>query len=396
MIGWTRKTVCPFCFHAFALRAMRFRCLAPTCKGREIDPIYADARGTEAVVKGRVLLPGKVGLSGVPHEALCDACKMISHTKLCPYCHFELPHDVGQVDQRIIAIIGGRATGKTHYIASLITRLQNDVGKNFGFTVRMLGDQTQERWERDFYTPLFVRKTVLQPSRPAQIDPEIKSPLIFRLTFNGSGGGYRRVLNLSFFDSAGEDMSSLTTMALQNRYITYANGIIFLLDPLQIPSIRQQLATSANFPAADLKASPEYIVGRLRDLFEREHRLRVTQKVKVPVAFTLSKIDTLFALLEPGSEFHHPGNHNGYLDLDDVQSVHSEILTYLSLWLNPNFCNIIHSNFGRYTYFGVSSLGEQPDQNNRLSAISPLRVEDPFLWILQQFGLIRSKKRSSR
>jgi len=192
---------------------MRFRCLAPTCKGREVDPIYADARGTEAVVKGRVLLPGKIGLSGVPHEALCDACRTVSHTKLCPYCHFELPHDVGQVDQRIIAIIGGRATGKTHYIASLITRLQNDVGKNFGFTVRMLGDQTQERWERDFYTPLFVRKTVLQPSRPAQIDPEIKSPLIFRLTFNGSGSGYRRVLNLSFFDSAGEDMSSLATMA---------------------------------------------------------------------------------------------------------------------------------------------------------------------------------------
>jgi hypothetical protein len=165
-----------------------------------------------------------------------------------------------------------------------------------------------------------------------------------------------------------------------------------LLDPLQIPSIRQQLA-SANFPPADLKASPEYIVGRLRDLFEREHRLRATQKVKVPVAFALSKIDALFQLLEPGSEFHHAGQHGGYLDLDDVQSVHSEIQTYLSLWLSPNFCNIIHSSFGRYNFFGVSSLGEQPDQNNRLSSISPLRVEDPFLWILQQFGLIRGKKR---
>src|SRR5437868_14159613 len=110
MAVWTSKTICPFCFHAFPLRAMRFRCLAPTCKGREVDPIYAEARGTEAVIKGRVLLPGKSSLfSGVPHEALCDACKMVSHTRLCPYCHFELPHDVGHADQRIIAIIGGRA-----------------------------------------------------------------------------------------------------------------------------------------------------------------------------------------------------------------------------------------------------------------------------------------------
>lgn len=390
MLGWTRKTICPFCFHAFTLSTMRFRCLAPTCKGRETDTIYAEVRGSEAVTMGRVLLPGKVPFGSFPHEAICDACNTISHTRLCPFCHFELPHDVGQVDQRIIAIIGGRATGKTHYIASLITRLQHEVGKNFGFTVRMLGDQTQERWERDFYTPLFVRKTILQPSRPAEIDPEIKSPLIFRLTFNGSR--YRRVLNLSFFDSAGEDMGSLVTMALQNRYITYADGIIFLLDPLQIPNVRQQLP-SANFPPADLKASPEYIVGRLRDLFEREHRLRPTQKVKVPIAFTLSKIDTLFPLLEPGSEFHHAGHLARSFDLDDVQSVHSEILTYLSLWMNPNFCNIIHNSFARYNYFGISSLGEQPDQNNRLSAINPIRVEDPFLWILYQFGLIRGKKR---
>lgn len=390
MLGWTRKTICPFCFHAFALSTMRFRCLAPTCKGRETDSIYAEVRGSEAVTMGRVLLPGKVPFGSIPHEAMCDACKVVSHTRLCPFCHFELPHDVGQVDQRIIAIIGGRATGKTHYIASLITRLQHEVGKNFGFTVRMLGDQTQERWERDFYTPLFVRKTILQPSRPAEIDPEIKSPLIFRLTFNGNR--YRRVLNLSFFDSAGEDMGSLVTMALQNRYITYADGIIFLLDPLQIPHVRQQLP-GANFPPADLKASPEYIVGRLRDLFEREHRLRPTQKVKVPIAFTLSKIDTLFPLLEPGSEFHHAGHLARSFDLDDVQSVHSEIQSYLSLWMNPNFCNIIHSSFARYNYFGISSLGEQPDQNNRLSAINPIRVEDPFLWILYLFGLIRGKKR---
>ncbi|MBV9227943.1 MAG: hypothetical protein JOZ18_01425 [Chloroflexi bacterium] len=366
--------------------------MAPTCTGRETDSVYAEASGYGATVMGRVLVPRKRLFDfKVPFEVECDTCQHVSRTRLCPHCHFELSHDIGQIDQRIIAIIGGRATGKTHYIASLITRLQHDTGKNFDLAVRMLGDKTQERWERDFYVPLFVHKTVLQPNRPAEIDPEVKSPLIFRLTLNSEKNS-RRALNISFFDSAGEDMTSLTTMSIQNRYITQADGIVFLLDPLQIPYIRQQLP-AANMPPADRKASPEYIVGRLRDLFEREHKLRPMQKVKVPIAFTLSKMDTLFHLLEPGSEFHHPGQHYGYLDFDDVQSVHTEAANYLRTWINANFCNVIHDNFACYNYFGVSSLGEQPDTSNRLTAVSPLRVEDPFLWILYQLGLVKGKKR---
>ncbi|HLZ63265.1 MAG TPA: hypothetical protein VKR06_40550 [Ktedonosporobacter sp.] len=365
--------------------------MAPTCSGRGTDTVYATARGSAKMMMGQVIAPARRSLVlGIPREATCDTCKTISHTRLCPHCHFELSHDVGLIDQRIIAIIGGRATGKTHYIASLITRLQQEIASQFGFTIRMLGDHTQERWERDFYRPLFIRKTVLQPNRPAEVDPQVKAPLIFRLTFENAGR--KRVLNLSFFDTAGEDMASLGTMSLQNRYITHADGIVFLLDPLQIPDVRQQFP-AAVLPPADPSVSPEHIISRLRDLFERDQALRVTQKVRTPIAFALSKLDVLFPLLEPGSEFHHPGGHCGYLDLDDVQSVHTEVANYLALWISANFRGIIDGGFARYTYFGVSSLGEQPDPENRVSAVSPLRVEDPFLWILYQLGFVKGKRR---
>jgi GTPase SAR1 family protein len=353
---------------------------------------------------GRIIAPSQRKLQFSPQrETVCESCKKSSRTHICPHCHFELSHDVGLIDQRIIAIIGGRATGKTHYIASLITRLQQETGKYFDFTVRILGDNTQERWERDFYTPLFVQKTVLQPNQPAEIDPLVKTPLIFRFTFDN--GINRRALNLSFFDTAGEDMTSLATLSAQNRYITHADGIIFLLDPLQIPTIRQTIGkgtegtketgtfSMVTLPPTDVKAAPEYIVGRLRDLFEREFHLRATQKIKIPIAFSLSKVDTLFPLFEPGSELHHPGHHPGIMDLDDVQSVHTEIATYLSAWISPNFCRMIDDSFARYHYFGISSLGEQPNAQNRLSDVNPLRVEDPFLWILYQLGLVKGRSR---
>jgi len=256
----------------------------------------------------------------------------------------------------------------------------------------MLGDNTQERWERDFYTPLFIRKTVLQATQRAEADSQVKAPLIFRLTF--TSGNYKRALNLSFFDSAGEDMTSLTTMSIQNRYICHADGIIFLLDPLQIPNVRQQLTqATAKVPPADPKASPENIVGRLRDLFEREYNLRAVEKIKVPIAFTLSKIDTLVPILEPGSELQRPAEHFGHLDLDDVQSVSTEVENYMAEWISPNFCNLVSTGFARYHYFGVSSLGEQPDASNHLSAVNPLRVEDPFLWLLHELDFIKGKKR---
>ena len=387
-----QKITCPFCFEMFPLQDICFRCVAPSCSGRAPDQEYARAHGyTVANIMGHVIQPPRqTWRLGMPREVRCDACKYVSRTPICPLCHFELSHDIGSTDQRIIAIIGGRATGKTHYIASLIHRLQHEVGGNFNLAVRMVGDDTVGRWERDFHTPLFVRKTVLQANRPAEIDAQVKAPLMFRLTFEN--GAFRHALNISFFDSAGEDMTSLSTMLVQNRYICRADGIIFLLDPLQISSVRQQLST-ANLPPQDSNASPEYIVGRLRDLFEREYHLRATQKVKTPLAFTLSKVDTLAPLLEPGSELLHPGNHFSQLDLDDVQSVSTEIGNYLSEWINPNFCSVIDKNFAYYRYFGVSSLGEQPDAHNRLSTVSPLRVEDPFLWMLYKLNLIKGKKR---
>ena len=327
---------------------------------------------------------------GLPSAVECGSCKVESRTRICPTCHFELSHDIGQIDQRIISIIGGRATGKTHYIVSLITRLQHEVGRNINLTVRMLGDNTQERWERDFYTPLFVRKTLLQPNRPGAIDPTVKAPLMFRLTL--TSGGKKRVLNMSFFDSAGEDMNSLDTLSIQARYICHSHGIIFLLDPLQIQSVRDQLPSHVNAPVQDVKAAPDYIIDRLRNLFERQQYVKANKKVKVPIAFTLSKVDTLFPLVEPGSALHRPGEHFGQVDLDDVQNVSTEISNYLGSWINPNFCNVIEDNFACYRFFGVSSLGGQPDANFHLATVNPFRVEDPFLWILYELGLLKGKK----
>lgn len=381
---------CPFCFSSFSPQEMLFRCVSLSCSGRAADAVYATARGYAITPMGRVLPPLQRRF-GIPRFTECDLCHRETRTRLCPTCHFELSHDVGQIDQRIIAIIGGSNTGKSHYIAALITRLQHEVGANFQFGVSMLGDGTRDRWLRDFYRPLFENKTVLQPTLRGAVDSRVKNPLIFRLTLAQSN--HIRALNLSFFDTAGEDMTFLEvdTLGVEARYITQADGIIVLLDPLQIASVRQRLPR-VNTPPPDPKAQPEFIVSRLRELFERRLNIPPSKKIKTPIAFTLSKVDTLRSIVAPDSALLRHSEHFGELDLDDVQSVSTEIGSYLKTWINLNFYEEIHLKFAHYRYFGISSLGEQPDAQNRLSSINPLRVEDPFLWILYQLGLIKGKK----
>jgi hypothetical protein len=389
---------CPFCFALFSALDIHFCCIEPRCTGWTEDTIYARARSILPVRKGHVFGVEKTNngkMPGIPRSARCPVCLMMSNTRLCPECHFELSHDIGQVRQRIIAIVGARNTGKSHYIASVISSLRNEIGDNFKLAMRMLGDETQIRWEQDFYRPLFERKTVLPGTRPAQIDARVKAPLVIRLTSNS--GPWKQALNISLFDSAGEDMTASNTLAVQARYITHADGIIFMIDPLQLDSVCQQLFNS---PATgvDPQAHPERILERILDLFELKHgphllsRFGLMHKINVPVAFTLSKVDMLVPIIDPGSPLKRASEHHGAVDLTDIQSISTEVSSYLHRWMgSKNFCDNIQHNFSNFQYFGVSSLGYQPDDKNPV-VTNPLRVEDPLLWLLYKMNFIRGKK----
>lgn len=391
------KITCPFCFESFGAQEIHFRCINPQCQGRAEDILYARKRGLQPEQKGHAFGLEKVTngrVLSISCSARCDMCEMMSDTRLCPECHFELSHDVGQVPQRTIAVIGGRSTGKSHYIASVIHALRNEVGENFKLAVRMLGDETQIRWERDFYRPLFERKTVLQPTQPGLLDARVKAPLALRITFNN--GAWKQAFNISLFDSAGEDMVTSDALKVQARYIPHADGIIFMIDPLQLDSVRQQLP-SVSKTNMDPQAHPEHILERLLDLFERQSsphflsRFGIMRKINVPIAFTLSKIDMLTPILDPGSPLIRASEHHGAVDLTDIQSVSTEATSYLRRWRLNNFCDNVEHNFSNYLYFGVSSLGQQPNEKNPV-VTNPVRVGDPLLWLLYKLNFLHGKR----
>ncbi|MBN2469789.1 MAG: hypothetical protein JXN59_03605, partial [Anaerolineae bacterium] len=389
--GGARPITCPFCFTQFSAAEALFRCGNPRCPGREEDEIYADFQGLMTPqTMGAVFSAGLEGRRNRPQRtAACPDCGAETHKRVCPTCHYELLYDAGLTEERTIAIMGGRGTGKSNYIAMLIDRLENEIGAHFEAGVRAMGDRTRERYDRDFYTPLFRNNQVIPPTRTAGVDIATRTPLVFRIQFSTG-----KAANLVIFDTAGEDMQSLETISTEARYLLFADALIFLMDPLQIPAIRQ-LVPERQLPPADPGAEPEYIVGRLRELYEQEFGLRGQDRITKPVAFALSKVDMLYPLLDPGSALFRTGEHFDGLNTRDLQSVHSEVGAYLRAWLGQRFETLVRMNFATYHYFGVSSFGkapEGPSGQQTVEGAAPLRIEDPILWIFHAFGLIKSQR----
>ncbi len=197
---------------------------------------------------------------------------------------------------------------------------------------------------------------------------------------------------IGLFDISGEDMQMLNTSVALKRYIRHAHGIIFLFDPATFPNVQYQINHESK-SGSSTTIPPDNSVLALRSLFEAERLVRTTEKVKTPIAFTLSKVDTIQSLLDPASPLRRPGLYHSDIEQEQLQSLSTEALSLFNAWSNPNFGNLVNSEFATYAYFGVSALGRQADENNQLAAISPLHVEDPFLWLLLQLKVLKKDKR---
>jgi ABC-type lipoprotein export system ATPase subunit len=427
MIQLIPELRCPFCFKSFPVSRIRFRCKLPTCSAQELDEVYAKERQMRSFVMGKVFAPAENEAWNwmhreVPRKALCRSCNTDSYAHLCPECHFELPHDVGRVRQRIIAIIGGVGTGKSYLIGSLLFALQNEVGTNMQMTVSMLDDDTQKRWRDEFYTPVFEEKKQIQLTQTAAIDARVRIPLVLRLTsenalvrsirqqlrkvrllrqLNVERLLFKRLLNTSIFDSSGEDMINLERVSTHVRSIIHADGLIFIIDPLQLDKVRQylrQLDKDIALPTQNPNSRPISLLDRLFKLFEQNGGVAPGGSIGIPTAFVLSKIDMLGfkghgirPLLPPDSNLLKDRQHYQKVNVNEFKAISSEVETYLRDWISDGFCDKIAQRFPNAYYFGVSACGTQHTPTTRPEILEPLHVEEPFLWLLNEYGFIKQK-----
>lgn len=370
------KYVCPNCIEEQDLNAVEYYCNNTDKK--------TDCSNAANMVR---IKPANM------KKPVCDVCQKPLTSMCCPKCGFELPGNIGIIKNHPIAIIGAKESGKSNYIAVLIDELKNSIGRAFNAALLPTGgDKTINRYKTDFYTPIFRDRTCVRGTDSGQVEP-----LIYSMVFEGKkrlfGKPKSRSLSLTFFDTAGENLSAAATMQTYNRYLAHSEGIILLLDPLQLPVVRDELGDSIELPEENEEAAN--ILNRTIEIIRREtNNMNLNNKIDIPLAVVFTKIDAVDSLLDPSSCLKNDSTHvrNGCFNVVDFNDTNMEMQSLVDKWSGAEMVQLVTKQFSRFAFFGLSALGSNPDfDTKKIPKFRPFRVADPFLWILAEHGLIETK-----
>lgn len=367
--------ICPYCFK--------------TTKRKELHQRCPEECHTEAEY-----------FSSKAHR--CPHGRQSSTSRFCPHCQHRLEYDYITTQSRVIAMIGSRQSGKSTYVGVLIHQLRNSVGAAFnGMSAELVGDSSRNRYRELFAGPMFERGETVAATNPIRAQRRLE-PLLFMLRFPRPRRpiSQQRILRdrltaamMIFYDTAGEDILKEDRLGRLGDYLNAADGIVFIVDPLQISSVRRALGDSTPVP----QNAPDQVemIQRLAELLRERRGMSTTQRIPTPLAIALTKTDALTGVLPDQSALRQPGPHHGVYDEADGRHVHDETRATLSTWAGgDSLLNTVHNNFSDYRYFGLSALGVPPTGQTQIShtGIHPLRVEDPMLWLLGRFRQIRVRK----
>lgn len=367
--------ICPYCFAKAKRKQLRQRC-PEECR---TDAEYFSGADTR-----------------------CPHGREPSTARFCPHCRHRLEYDYITTKSRVVAMIGSRESGKSTYVGVLIHELRNTIGAAFnGMSAELVGDNSRNRYRDLFAGPLFGKGETVAATSPIRVQQRLE-PLLFMLRFpKGRRVAARsRILRdrlsaamMIFYDTAGEDILRDEEMGRLGNYLNSADGIIFILDPLQISSVRHAVGDSTPVP----RNAPDQtdMIQRLAELLRERRGIDSNRRVSTPLAIALTKTDALNGVLPEHSVLRRAGPHHGAYDDVDGRYVHDETRATLSTWADgDSLLNTVHNNFSNYRFFGLSALGVPPTGQTQISrtGIHPLRVEDPMLWILGQFGQIRIRR----
>lgn len=301
--------------------------------------------------------------------------------KVAPY---EIPREFIECGTSFsVALLGAKHSGKSNYMAILIHEIRKKMTAQFHCTLDICSSETSRKYyEENFATQLFKKKEAALTTAQDGIPP-----LVFPLRFLNQRNPKKKMVTLTFYDTAGGNLNSIENLG---GYILNAKGIILLLDPLQLPKIREKLKGKTNL--GEQNTDTVEILNRVIQYIRGVKN--ITGKIKIPIALVITKMDVLekYGVLPADSCLREESEHleRGAFVLSDFENTDIETRRNLGNWLDEEIIEML-KNFETYAVFVLSALGQEPyGEQNRLSdAIHPKRVLDPLLWLLAKNKYIK-------
>lgn len=397
MIIYSNKT-CPWCFERFNAADVNFRC--NTCKKVD-DPILHSFWQESRIVgppisskdyptKNKINFNNGFEIFGTRlaswEKIKCPKCGDKAYLMICPKCHNRVPNEMVKNKSYIISIVGARSSGKTIYITTLIDELKRRgmLLDNMGISAVNIADDpkqyTSARYEA-MYKSLYEQKKT--PEQTQINDKNSKVPLIYELSRRN-----RKSIYLVFYDTAGENFNDINKIADNVKFLKESDAVIFLLDTFQVPYVHNALGLTKVSGDLRYDAIFDNILGHFK---EGDPDVRKSY-FKKPMAFVFSKID---AILNNEKKFEETSIANMSMEknsyflsgdgvlLSEFDSISTSIMGALNAWGESNFINNVKNNYKNAKYFGISALGDEP-KGTSVSKVSPYRVLDPLVWILNE------------
>ncbi|MBR0365455.1 MAG: hypothetical protein IJH94_01470 [Clostridia bacterium] len=317
-------------------------------------------------------------------EAIKDKAGKKTERRICPYCHNILPKFYGKYEVKFLSVVGITSSGKTVYLSQLIDNLEEDLYK-VGCSVMYSMEATEFRKSHT------VRKGY---PLPAGTVVRFVPPLFF--TVQG-----KRNVTLVAYDIAGEACVDVENIATYGSFIKNSDGILMLIDPGQFKGLHAALENVSAQITEDEKASPTAVLSAVHGAFTGGSN----ERSNIPLAITISKSDMLFDITDSAGDLLIPFNSNIRQDVAptqdrrfnyiDYQNVNADVSIMVSRQF-PALHTTITNNFTKYGYFAVSALGcdvEYVETGDGLTWTPatdpmPLRIEEPFCWILKEWDVI--------
>ena len=112
------------------------------------------------------------------------------------------------------------------------------------------------------------------------------------------------------------------------------------------------------------------------------------------MAFTKTDLLAKYDILPEDSCLREESAHtsNGVFVKSDFENTNIEMQSLLENFLEDELAQLL-KQFSNYAFFGLSALGDNPDNSNKLARQpEPIRVLDPLLWLLAMEKKIKTVK----
>lgn len=365
-----KKFICPYCYELHGKNDCIYTCsynIAGTKKDCKYDyPKNAD---------------GTIPLKYIGKCLKCDNAKL---SRFCPSKTkkgrlWEIP-DRACGSTFSIALIGAKESGKSNYIAVLVNEIKKKMARNMDCSLIFCNQETNNAYQNTYYKPLYENSVPVKGTDTNDETP----PLIYSIDFfDAKHSKIKNSITLSLYDTAGENFDTENQMLSNTQYIANASGIIVLLDPLQLPTIRNQLISKG---VTDLPAKNNDTINILNYVINLVRGVKkIKGNINIPIALTFTKMDVLerYDILPPDSPLRIQSEHvaKGGFVKRDFENTTIEISTLLENF-EVDEIEALLNQFTKHAFFGVSAFGASPENGVLSSQPNPRRVLDPLLWML--------------